>query len=35
MLATLPEAMGSDAFERARSRGHAMAPSEAVAFALA
>ena len=35
LLANLPQAMGSDAFERARSRGHSMAASEAVAFALA
>jgi non-specific serine/threonine protein kinase len=34
LLAALPEAMGSDEFERARSRGHEMAPSEAVDFAL-
>jgi tetratricopeptide (TPR) repeat protein len=35
LLATLPEALGSDAFEQARSRGHAMDASEAVDFALA
>ena len=35
MLATLPEQMGSDAFERARSGGRSMATSEAVDLALA
>lgn len=34
MLATLPEAMGAGEFDRARSRGHSMASSEAVDFAL-
>ena len=34
LLADLPEAMGADAFERARSRGRAMPASEAVEFAL-
>jgi len=34
MLATLPDAMGSAEFERARTVGHSMAPSEAVHFAL-
>lgn len=34
LLATLPEAMGSAEFDRARSRGHSMASSEAVDFAL-
>ena len=35
MRGKLPEAMGSDEFEQARIRGQAMAPSEAVDFALA
>jgi tetratricopeptide (TPR) repeat protein len=35
LLATLPKAMGSDEFERARSLGRAMAVREAVDFALA
>jgi len=35
MLATLPDAMGSDEFDRAHSRGLAMAASEAIDFALA
>ena len=35
LLATLPEAMGSDGWDRARGRGRSMAASEAVAFALA
>jgi hypothetical protein len=35
MLADLPAAMGPDAFKLARRRGHSMAPSEAVDFALA
>jgi hypothetical protein len=34
MLATLPEAMGLSEFDLARSRGHSMASSEAVDFAL-
>jgi non-specific serine/threonine protein kinase len=34
MLAALPEVMGSDAFDRARSRGRSMAASDAVVFAL-
>jgi tetratricopeptide (TPR) repeat protein len=34
LLATLPEAMGSGAFEQARSRGRAMTVREAVDFAL-
>ena len=34
LLATLPEAMGSDEFERARARGHSMAAGEALDFAL-
>lgn len=34
MLAALPEAMGSLAFDRARAAGQAMGPSEAVEFAL-
>jgi len=35
LLADLPQAMGSEAFERARGQGQAMVPSEAVDFALA
>jgi hypothetical protein len=35
LLATLPEALGAEAFEQARSRGQAMAANEAVDFALA
>ena len=35
MLADLPEAMGSDEFDRARSVGQSMAASEAVRLALA
>ena len=35
LLATLPEAMGADAFDVARSRGRSMAASEAVDFAIA
>ena len=35
LLADLPETMGADAFERARSRGREMSASEAVEFALA
>jgi non-specific serine/threonine protein kinase len=34
LLATLPEVMGSDAFEQTRSRGRAMAVRAAVEFAL-
>ena len=34
MLATLPHAMGSAEFDRARAAGHSMASSEAVHFAL-
>ena len=34
LLATLPEAMGAAAFEKARERGRAMSASEAVDFAL-
>ena len=34
LLADLPEAMGADAFERARTRGREMPASEAVDFAL-
>jgi non-specific serine/threonine protein kinase len=33
-VATLTEAMGSAAFERARARGHSMTTPEAIAFAL-
>jgi non-specific serine/threonine protein kinase len=35
LLADLPQAMGTDAFERARIRGREMSASEAVGFALA
>ena len=35
LLVDLPEAMDSDDFERARRRGHEMAPRDAVDFALA
>ena len=34
MLAVLPEAMGTAAFDRARARGHLMAASAALDFAL-
>jgi tetratricopeptide (TPR) repeat protein len=34
MLAVLPEAMGSAAFDRGRAAGHSMASSEAIDFAL-
>ena len=34
LLTDLPESMGSDGFDRARSRGQSMSASEAVAFAL-
>jgi tetratricopeptide (TPR) repeat protein len=34
MLAALPDAMGSDAFDRARARGQAIGSSQAVEFAL-
>ena len=34
LLETLPEAMGSAEFERARARGHAMAAGDALDFAL-
>jgi hypothetical protein len=35
MLADLPEAMGSDEFDRARRLGQSMTASEAVGLALA
>jgi Tetratricopeptide repeat len=34
MLADLPEAMGADEFQRARSAGQSMTPADAVALAL-